>query len=67
MADECRRTGPVFPRFTCRRAMSEHCMSDPRQTARLAGTMLAGSRLRERPACGALRRECVPQAAHDHP
>ncbi|WP_279610485.1 MULTISPECIES: hypothetical protein [unclassified Burkholderia] len=42
-------------------------MSDPRQTARLAGTMLAGSRLRERPACGALRRECVPQAAHDHP
>lgn len=42
-------------------------MSESWNTARAAGTTLAGSRSPERCACGASQRERTPQATHDIP
>lgn len=42
-------------------------MSEGWSTLRIAGTTTAGSRFPERPACGASRRERMPNAAHDTP
>ncbi|WP_338638984.1 hypothetical protein [Burkholderia pyrrocinia] len=42
-------------------------MSERFNTTRLTGATPAGSRLPERPACGATLRECAPKAPHDIP